>query len=50
VVEENELKATIPKLEGVIQECASLKIRAGRPLQEEKEKDKELTMNTLRIP
>jgi hypothetical protein len=25
VVEENELKATIPKLEGVIQECASLK-------------------------
>ena len=25
VVEDNELKATIPKLEGVIQECASLK-------------------------
>jgi hypothetical protein len=25
VVEENELKTTIPKLEGVIQECASLK-------------------------
>ena len=25
VVEENELKATIPKLEGDIQECASLK-------------------------
>jgi len=25
VVEESELKATIPKLEGVIQECASLK-------------------------
>jgi hypothetical protein len=25
VVEENELKATIPKLEDVIQECASLK-------------------------
>jgi hypothetical protein len=25
VVEENELRATIPKLEGVIQECASLK-------------------------
>jgi len=25
VVDENELKATIPKLEGVIQECASLK-------------------------
>ena len=25
VVQENELKATIPKLEGVIQECASLK-------------------------
>jgi hypothetical protein len=25
VVEENELNATIPKLEGVIQECASLK-------------------------
>ena len=25
LVEENELKATIPKLEGVIQECASLK-------------------------
>jgi Phage regulatory protein CII (CP76) len=25
VVEENELKVTIPKLEGVIQECASLK-------------------------
>jgi len=25
VVEENELKATIPKLDGVIQECASLK-------------------------
>ena len=44
VVEESELKVTIPKLEGVIQECASFKIRAGRPLQEEKkEEDKELT-------
>jgi Phage regulatory protein CII (CP76) len=42
VVEENELKATIPKLEGVISAVRVLKIRPGRTLQKEKEKDKEL--------
>jgi regulatory protein CII len=40
VVEENELKVTIPKLEGVIQECASLKYVLEELCKKKKKKSK----------
>lgn len=49
VVEENELKATIPKLEGVIQECASLKYVLEDLCKKRKKNDHEHAENPLNL-